>query len=145
MRTLILLLTSAGVASAAPVPKGLKKAAPPLDGRWRLVEAAYDGNPVDVTRASDWYFDGEWFALGNRPRPDTKAGLKLVRDEANPAHVEYQSVVGDRVSNRRLGLVEVTDDELKFCYSEPGTPRPTEMAPAKGVTYRVFKRVAEKK
>ncbi|MEO2089637.1 MAG: hypothetical protein ABGY75_09100 [Gemmataceae bacterium] len=142
MRTLF-LLAAAGVAAAAPVPKGIKKPAA-LDGRWRLVEAEYDGQPQDVSRAADWYIDGEWFRLGQKPAANAKAGLKLVRDEANPAHVEYHNVRVDGTIDRYLGLLEVTDEEMKFCYGTRGGPRPGEMAPAKGVTYRVFKRVEER-
>jgi uncharacterized protein (TIGR03067 family) len=144
VRTLVLLVVSAGVMSAAPVPKGLKKAAPPLDGRWRIVEAVYDGQPQDVSRAEDWYIEGEWFKLGSPPVTDGRTGLKLIRDEKNPAQVEYHNIHGDGSVSRFPGLLEVSGDEMKFCYVSHGNPRPTEMAPAKGVTYRVFKRVEEK-
>jgi hypothetical protein len=98
-----------------------------------------------VSRASDWYIDGEWFRLGQKPVADAKAGLKLIRGEKNPALVEYHNVRGDGVIDRYLGLLEVTGDEMKFCYGTREGPRPGEMAPAKGVTYRVFKRMDEKK
>lgn len=142
MRSL-LLLAAFGVVYAAPVPKGLKKPVA-LDGRWRIVEAVYDGQPQDVSRAADWYIDGEWFRLGQKPAANAKAGLKLVRDEANPAHVEYHNVRVDGTIDRYLGLLEVTDEEMRFCYGPRGGDRPTEMAPGPGVTYRVFKRMEEK-
>lgn len=62
-------------------------------------------------------------------------------DPKNPTHVEYQNVRGNGVVDTHLGLVEVTGDEMKFCYGTRGGSRPTELAPASGVTYRVFKGV----
>jgi uncharacterized protein (TIGR03067 family) len=139
----LLLLVAAGVATAAPVPKGLKKPAP-MDGRWRIVEAVYDGQPQDVSRAADWYIDGEWFNLGSPPAADAKTGLKLVRDEQNPSLVEYHNIHSIGSVSRFPGLLEVNGDEMRFCYVSQGNPRPTEMAPGPGVTYRVFKRMEEK-
>lgn len=139
---LLLALVVGAVASAAPVPKSIKrkKAASP-DGTWKLVEFWSNGNKGTAQGMTPiWVLEGEAFYVGPKqegsywqltiPDPD-KPTLRRFAPGRNTATTPYQAAV------------EVDGDTLKFCYASDTSVAVTECSPNKNVHYYVFTRVTD--
>jgi uncharacterized protein (TIGR03067 family) len=137
----VVLTAVVGATLAAPVPKAAKKKDAPLDGTWLVTEAVYGGVAQDVRGASCCHIAGEEFTVGSKV-PAGGVTLKLVRpDPKNPRFLDYRVVQPGVADTVFCGLVEVSDDEMRFCYGVQDGDRPTELKPGPDVTYRVYKQV----
>jgi uncharacterized protein (TIGR03067 family) len=151
---LVLFALAAVVASAAPVPKDLKKQSTTLDGRWEVVEYHSNGRKVNSATAITWVIDGQNLSIERV----NKAGGAV----AKPANVSYTLVKPDGGSANALdytynytannipprtmpGVFEVDGDTLKFCYATAvGGERPAACEPAQGTLLYVFKKADAK-
>jgi hypothetical protein len=146
-RSILAGLVFAAVATAAPVPKALKKA-PTLNGAWEATTLRSSGN--DFLNANNlwvWEFEGENVTRRYRQkdgtlRPDGPATITRP-DAAKPSEIDYHLPSGNQTVLFRA-RIEVTADELVINFAETNDPRPPDMTELKrGYFYR-FKRVEAK-
>jgi uncharacterized protein (TIGR03067 family) len=142
----------AAVATAAPVPKDVKKKEPNLNGTWEMVEYHVNGNKVNSPTTTKWVIDGQSLSI---ERTSPKGGFirpanitySLVKPDGGPANAldwTYTYTNGNP-SRTMPGVVEVDGDTLKFCWVNTGTgDRPTECKPTQTNLMYVFKRADPK-
>jgi uncharacterized protein (TIGR03067 family) len=140
---LILLAVFAGAlpARADDKPDDLAK----LKGIWRVEATVFNGVPVEAEKLKDRTMEFDGKELVPVVGKDKKKALTVTVDAAKtPKEIDLKNPEKDQPG---LGIYELTGDELKLCYGEPGAARPTEMKSEAGsrVFYLVLKREKEKK
>ena len=139
MRTLafLLLVTLLGSAATAqtPMPESLKK----LQGFWKPESIQYDGK--------EQYPDVKQRALLTLVVKDAEYRMYCLSDAAKDEHYrlftadlkldpttktfELNVKDGQKKGERRHGIYEVTDKQLKLCYGPIEKPRPTKFEAVK--------------
>jgi hypothetical protein len=144
VRITVGLLLAAGLCSAAPVPKSLKRQVS-IDGRWKAVVMNHAGSDILSSHPTVWDIaDGtvsRFFAGPNDTlQPENLTITIAAPDPARPDEIDYVQVVGRQKTLFRA-RVRVTADELSIRFAEMDAPRPADMAEGTdGWLYR-FKRV----
>lgn len=135
--TLLLALAFPVLATAAPVPKGIKKKAD-ANGTWELVEYNSNGVVQDHSRMiKQWTLDGDTFRIGAGKGNEW---LFSTPDPDKPTQRRFAPTGGGA---GYAAALEVDGDELRFCYAPNRTDPISECAPAKNVMFYRFKRVAD--
>lgn len=145
IRSLLPLLLAAPLAVAAPVPKELRKAALPLDGKWKVTAYESNGRPVNSTviLGQMWAFRGGELAITRTTAVKGAAGLPPnkvgVRADAKTGEFDYVFATG----TVRLGRYEIRGDTLTVCLSlstGPMSERPANLDGGQGTLRYTFKR-----
>jgi uncharacterized protein (TIGR03067 family) len=147
-RPALLLITLPLLATAAPVPKALKKAPPNFDGTWELVRQNNNDREVPQISPWRWEIDGDklhrHWGGGNGRFSREERNCWFVRPEGATAD-EMDYVPGtDRAGAASPGRAAIEDGEFVVCWSDARQPRPAELKPGPGVNYYRFKRVSDK-
>lgn len=138
MRSLLLFALSAGLLTAAPVPKALKKPtdAQLLEGWWQF-ESLDDGRGPTACRDYDLIRDGRLFHSGMLRNGEAGHPIRLDPTQT-PKHLDVEDPLGRVLP----GIYRLDGDTLTYCHSKPGHPRPTEFQGSAGEVYcGVLKRV----
>jgi uncharacterized protein (TIGR03067 family) len=123
--TFAALLSFAALAPAAPVPKGMKKQPPSLDGRWQWETQESDGkvSPASTTDYTLWVVDGDTMTLTrqkNGQKDEVPCGF--VGDLADDGQRKFEYKVTSNGYHRR-GVCELVDaDTLKVAWSPHDKP-----------------------
>jgi hypothetical protein len=139
MRTLLAILVLTAVATAAPIPKALKKKPNSADflGFWEQTGSNSNGKEGGVTHAKYWKIEPDKFYYG---LPDTNtlkstASMKIsTPDESQPNIIEYGG---------SLNRLEVHDDVLTWVFGTSKTEAPDGIEPRASRIIYYFKRVPE--
>ncbi len=131
LRTLALVLVTAGSAQAAPVPKELKRTdAERMQGVWVVVLGRATNAPE-----LRWYFRGDKLYSGGSNTtedPGTEFGITL-RPELSPAQVDFTK----GGVPRGVGIYRFVGEELQFSFVQNGE-RPKDFeSPQKWILKRV--------
>jgi len=142
MRPLIAVLLLAANASAAPVPKELKKSGS-LDGLWEITAMEAFGQPR-VALKQRWRIAGDTITVeqivpNGAPRIRPHIAIK-VDATTRPKSLDYNT---GKIA-LRLAIYEVDGDTLKILMAMTRkAERPKEMKPDETMTMYTFKRVKE--
>jgi uncharacterized protein (TIGR03067 family) len=141
IRALSVLLLSAPLASAAPVPKEVKGPSK-LDGLWEIAAMEVLGKPREWP-AMRWKIEGEKITIlhalpGAAPAVRGIIGIKI--DPAAPKSIDYNTAGR---GPPRPGLYEVDGDTLKVVLNVSGADRPATMKSDESTVFYTFKRVKE--
>jgi uncharacterized protein (TIGR03067 family) len=138
----ILIAATICIADAKP-SEDAKKDLAQLQGTWHMVSGQRGGQP----------FPEEFVKSGQRVCKESevtvtfggqllmKATIKL--DPAKePKTIDYAITEGASKDKTQLGIYELKDDTIKFCFSTPGSDRPTsfETKAGDGRTLSVWKK-----
>lgn len=140
----LLAALAASVAVAAPVPKEIKNARPPLDGTWEVVEYHSRGRLMNNATPVKWVIEGEKITiLRNNVAAKTRISYSLEKpDGGADDHLDYVLTYpqADREKKVNPGVFELDGDTLRFCWSTRGE-RPAECKPDQNNLMYLFKRV----
>ena len=150
MRTLAFVagLLFALVGIAAPVPKGIKKTPPSLDGDWRMESMEVNGkmNPPTPREYNIWKVKGEAMQLV-REGDTTKEGVypcRLVSNQPAEGLATFEYTVQQNSYNRR-GVCELDGDTLRVAFEFDASKPPTDLKSGPKATVYTFKRLGEGK
>lgn len=136
MRTLCLLTLLCSAASAAPIPKELKKR-DGIVGVWKLESIKIFGKASSVdANETEWTIE-ENFALtrsGSQKGPQHQIRLTQLKIDTATKAVDWPK-------SEFLGRYEVSGDQLTICLSMPDNPRPTTLEPNANNYVWVLRRV----
>jgi uncharacterized protein (TIGR03067 family) len=138
---MIPLLVAGSLLVGAPVPKALKQ--PNRDqtailGTWRMVSHSMDGKPSDASTVCYRFEpDGKLFCVHTDTGHESPMGYAL-DPTGDPKRMEWRSDANGPVYP---SIYKLDGDTLLWTApTQPGGPRPTEFAPAKGVFHTEFRR-----
>lgn len=153
----LLLLVVLVPASAAPVPKEIKKA-PTTDGMWEVVENSYNGeSPKPGSTWGVWQIDGDKItiysikdadALRAAEKKPHSLTYRISRPDPQDATAFDLGVPYDSATPETLvGRMELAAETLKLCYASTGklVTRPAKAEPGKDVIIFTFRRVEVEK
>ena len=144
LRSLVILLLAVPLASAAPVPKELKRNdAQAILGTWEMVRSSlYAKDPAPPTATILWRFDADGSGVVNNSEK-YEIGYKLLpADSPNaPKNFDFRWV-----DSHFKGLYRLDGDTLKIAVdSDGGKVRAGELGPGKNLYYWEFKRLGGEK
>ena len=136
------LLLAASVASAAPVPKEIRKAGK-LDGLWEIASIEVFGKPGGIPPRQRWKIENgtitvEQIVVNAAVRTRPAIAIK-VDDAVTPKSLDYNT----GGATPRPAIYEVDGDSLKIMMSLRGNERPKDMKSDDSTVLYVFKRVKE--
>lgn len=115
-----------------------------LEGEWTMVSGSANGQPMPATMVK----------TGKRVAKDGVTTISIngqtyfkakyqVDASTKPLSIDYQMIEGPTKGKTQLGIYELKDDTVTFCFGAPGKPRPTEFTSETGSerTLSVWKRV----
>jgi len=141
----ILLVLSAGIISAAPVPKIKVKDEDAVLGKWKLVEVTHDGQPVaEVLRDAVATFDSKtlWIKCVTDSKRDSAMTYTL---DPEKKHIELHAQNPGR-NPKPGGVYELDGDTLILAIGMgENAQRPKEAKPGIGIAYIKLQRVKEEK
>jgi uncharacterized protein (TIGR03067 family) len=139
----LLLLGLALPSVAAPVPKGIKKTAPPtVVGEWREMTADADGQPIEPPTGYTWRFDADGTATVIWPNGTAVAAEYKLDPAQTPSTYDWTL---PQHNARFVGVYELKGDTLRSAVVSAGQERPTEVRPGGKAEYRVFVRLTSAK
>lgn len=149
MRTLLAAVLLACPLLAAPVPKSVKRATPPLNGEWKVVEWHVDETRMQLTDNILWTIDGETLTVrGVRQAVPAGFAANATRTVTRPEGgadnaIDYVIEYTDGTPpSHRPAVIELDGDRLALCMaSTHNGPRPAECKPTQGTIMYVLKRV----
>jgi len=121
-----------------------KKQSSLLEGEWTMVSGTANGQPMPETMVKTGKRvakDGET-SISFNGQTYFKAKYK-VDASTKPRSIDYQMTEGFTKGKTQLGIYELKDDSVTFCFGAPGKPRPTDFTSEAGSerTLSVWKRV----
>ena len=155
MRPLLSLVLLITAATAAPVPKELKR--DPFVGKWNLQIVIFDEELIDWTSAGlVWNIDGVHALTVSVDNPAEKVPIDMVKSPLGwvftsngptPPQLRFDTVHNNieygTGSLARVGKYHLDGDTLTICLALPGSPRPEKIEQSEETTAWVLKRVAE--
>jgi uncharacterized protein (TIGR03067 family) len=142
MRPALVLLLAAGLAAAAPVPKGVKKKsdAELLEGRWVRVSLDVGSGPKPDT--SRWMVvEGGTISAGDTDGKDPIEATFTLDPTRSPKQID---VKWKHFNRPQSYIYELDGDTLTWCHAQDSQPRPTEFkGSTDGRVCVVYKRVKE--
>lgn len=143
VRSIAVLLTLAACASAAPVPKELKKP-PGLEGTWEVVTMQSQGQEIDMYRGARWRIGKDRIEIeypeGIRlQNPSVVNRITAVDDRALPAALDYTNYLG----TDRKAAYSVDGEKLTLSIPIQTPDRPKGLAADATNLFYTFKRVKE--
>ncbi|HMP03142.1 MAG TPA: TIGR03067 domain-containing protein [Gemmatales bacterium] len=110
-----------------------------IQGKWQITLLERDGVRIteEDLKSAAMKINGDRFEYDS-PVDGTQEGTLKLDDTKKPKHMDVTVASGDKV----LAIYEIKDDELKVCYTGPGSDRPTELSGSSdsGATLIVMKR-----
>jgi|GEM_PF-1818974 len=143
MRAFALLLMLPALASAAPVPKELKKR-PGLQGVWEVVTMHSQGQEIDLYRGARWRISKDLIEIeypeGIRvTNPSVVNKITAVDEGAKPGALDYTNYQGID----RKAAFAVEGDKLTLSIPVQTPDRPKALAADATNLFYTFKRVKE--
>jgi uncharacterized protein (TIGR03067 family) len=141
MRATHLILSAAllaPLATAAPVPKAIKKVPDPerIQGAWDIELAEHNGRPFSK---AIWSFDGEKMTSRSRPEDAGSSWGYRLDPAQSPKHFDLTDTTG---RSQYPGIYEFDGEKLKIAYTLGGE-RPTEFKSSERVYLNVLVRAKE--
>lgn len=138
------LLITAALVLGAPGPKEAPKETPKLEGDWIVesFEGPKEGPPGAITFR---FTEGKISIMeGKREKPEE--ALYTADLKKKPATIDIRPDRGQK-DKVVLGIIEVTGDTMKLCFTKEGSERPKEFKgdPANGVMFINLKRIKAEK
>ena len=137
-RTLLIFLIA-----AAPVLAEEKKKSPSqMTGKWEVVSGKFNGDEMPALKGRALVFGDKEFTTYDGQTKGRTVSFTL-NSKTTPAGID---LVRDSDGSKALGIYTIEKDELKICYGEPGSARPTKFASTSGgkLFLLVLKRVNAK-
>jgi len=136
---LLLLGASAGCHGSGATPRGGEESKQSsasvvelrrLAGTWEAVAKVYDGldQPEEGYRLT---VRGDAFEVVQRGKTFIKGTLR-VDPSKQPATLDFYPTQGDVPGKPLLAVYDLKDDEFRYCYVNPGEPRPGELTSRRG-------------
>ena len=142
----ILLVLSAGIITAAPVPKVKVKDADTLLGKWVIVELSHSGmGAQEGYQDAVVTLDKDTMAVKAPTKPDSdeRMGYKLDQDKK---HIDLRPNEGAGANVELQGIYELDGDTLIIAIPIGGKgERPAEVKPGPGIAYLKLRRIKEEK
>ena len=141
IRAMIVFAVSASMATAAPVPKEVRKEAS-REGAWKLLKVESVAGGISTGMTHCWVIDArdEVSFSGPNERSDEKR-FRLIFDPA-AKYCDYQTA---SMKVPYSGIYELDRDALKLAIDFNGGPRPKAFATGGGVYIYSFQRVKDSK
>ena len=119
-----------------------------LNGTWQVVQLDIDGKDLsERLKGYRYVFEGQWIKLQDRdgkpvPRSDNKHDERpfIININTNPKSIDMTISVKSK-NYSSLGIYELKDNQLRMCFSEPGSSRPQEFQVKPGVTLITLQRL----
>ncbi|HYV96575.1 MAG TPA: TIGR03067 domain-containing protein [Gemmatimonadaceae bacterium] len=135
MNTRVLLALVCVLATAAHAQKDslAKRDQALLQGEWSMVSGEMDGSSYSGIMLTG----SKRVAVGNETTV-TIAGQLFMKatftldPTAKPKAIDYAMTGGATAGRSQLGIYDIWGDSARFCFSEPGFPRPTAFTTAAG-------------
>ena len=106
-----------------------KKAEPnPLDGKWEVVAAKFDGADVQRLKGRMLAFTDSKMVVDGSDKKENALSYTL-DTKADPMQIDLERA---SAKQKALGIFVIEKDELKICYGEPSSVRPKEFDSRKG-------------
>ncbi len=144
MRSLLALALLAGFATAAPVPKAVKKKDDKamIAGRWLVTELTVNGRNTNVSY-NTFTFDteGKVTLRSKKDDPSGSAWTWTIDPTVDPPGMQWATQNG---KNDWQLVYEVTADTLKVGFIAKGAKPPTKVEPCDGLTLYVMTRDTSK-
>ncbi len=143
MRAIVLILLSAPIAAAAPVPKELKNSNQ-LEGIWEVVEFRMNGQETEVYKGARWKIGKEAIDIeypeAIRARyPSVSNKINGVDPSASPKCLDYTNYLGQD----RKAIYEIAGDKMILSIPTETPDRPKVFQADETNLYYTFKRVKE--
>lgn len=147
LRTLGVLLASAAVCVAAPVPKSLTRQVT-LDGRWEAVTMKQGETDVSGSNPTVWDIEGAnvtryYREPGGKLRADVYSATITWPDPSRRDEIDYTLKSGGTDILFRM-RIRLTADELTMRFAERDAPCPADLSEGRDGWYYVYRRVREK-
>jgi uncharacterized protein (TIGR03067 family) len=143
MRRLILLTAVGLLVGAEDAQEAAKKDLMKLQGSWSMVSATQDGQeaPKDLVKGSKRVCKDDELTVTIDDRLYMKATIVLDPSK-KPKAIDYTVTEGFNKGKKLLGIYEVKENTLKFCFARPGKDRPKDFTAdtGSGRTASVWKR-----
>jgi uncharacterized protein (TIGR03067 family) len=143
MRASIILLGVVFLGSPQGGQDVLKKEMARLDGEWSMVSGEADGQamPADIAKTGKRIAKGGETTILFGDKVFLKAKY-TIDPTKKPKTIDYMMTEGFTKGKTQLGIYEIDDDTVKFCFAAPDKERPTEFTskPGSGHTLSVWKR-----
>ena len=136
-RAVLVVLSFATLAYAAPVPKELKQGAK-LEGTWKVESLSTDGQPAGQ-EGSFWTIDDAGMLTHHsEAKPPAKHSKITFKYDPGTKDVDYTIISGSR---NYPGVFELRGDTLKICFQLNDQTRPKTVEAGKDLNLWTFKRV----
>lgn len=153
MRALFACVLLACPLLAAPVPKSVKRATPPLNGEWKVLEWYVDDSRMQLSDDILWTIDGETLSVrGVRQEVPVGFASNATRTVTRPEGgaenaIDYVITYSDGTpTSHRPAVIELDGDRLSLCMaSTHNGPRPAECKPTRGTITYVLERAGATK
>ena len=143
MRAFVVLILLPVLATAAPVPKELRKT-PGLVGTWEVVTMQSQGQEIDLYKGAKWTIGKDTIRIeypeGIRlANPTVVNVIHAVDERATPKALDYTNYLG----TDRKAVFSVDGDTLTMSIPVQTTERPKELKADETNLFYTFKRVKE--
>jgi len=140
---LALLICSVAFFSLARGDDAAKQDQAALQGEWSMVSGERGGSamPDAMVKTGKRLFKGDELTVTVGGMTIMKATVTLDPTK-QPKAIDYKITDGPNKGKTQLGIYELKDDTVKFCFSNPGDERPAafETKSGDGRTLSVWKR-----
>ena len=148
MRVLLVgcALAFAALASGRAEEGEAKKDLKALQGKWVVVAAEQDGDPLDRVVGGTMVVKDNNFHITTKGGTELKGDL-ILNPAKKPKHIDLAHQDGPLKDKTWQGIYELKDDTLKLCYAEADSEkeRPTEFKTLKKSRLMYFELKREKK
>lgn len=140
------VLAVAALATARADDDAVKKELKALQGKWVVVAAEQDGDPLDRVVGGVMTIKDNNFHIKTKGGTELKGDL-ILRPTKSPKHVDMAHQDGPLKDKTWQGIYELKGDTLKLCYAEADSDkeRPSEFKTLKNSKLLVFELKREKK
>jgi len=126
-RYAVLILVAGALIAAEKKKEALPKDVEKMQGDWTIVQALHNGESADEDKIKEaaLVFKGSKFTL--TMNGETHEVPFTVDPKKKPKTIDAKPTNGMFKDKTLLGIYEIKGDDLKMCFSEPGSDRPTEI------------------
>jgi uncharacterized protein (TIGR03067 family) len=104
----------------------VKKDMAVLEGDWTMTKGISDGNevPDEIRKTAKRSFKDGVSTVEINGNVTMKAKI-TIDPAAKVKTIDYDVIEGQLKDKKVLGIYEISGDEVKFCFAQPGADRPT--------------------